>query len=110
MKVKFRHKISPDEVKRILIRSTNWVGDTVMTLPSLVAVRKTFPRAEITVLANPWVLPLFENHPAVDRTIVMDKGRGLMRDPRELLLIVSRLRNVRFDLAVLFRMHLKLRC
>ena len=103
MKVKFRHKISPDEVKRILIRSTNWVGDTVMMLPSLVAVRKTFPRAEITVLASPWVLPLFENHPAVDRTIVMDKGRGLMREPKELLLIVSQLRNVRFDLAVLFQ-------
>jgi len=103
MKVRFRHKISPDEVKRILIRSTNWVGDTVMMLPSLLAVRETFPRAEITVLANPWVLPLLENHPAVDRTIVIDKGRGVIRAAKEVLLIISRLRNVRFDLAVLFQ-------
>ena len=103
MKVEFRHKISPDEIQRILIRSTNWVGDTVMMLPSLVAVRKTFPRAEITVLTTPWVLPLFENHPAVDRTIVMDKGRGLIREFKEVLLIISRLRSVRFDLAVLFQ-------
>ena len=103
MKVRFRHKISPDEVKRILVRSTNWVGDTVMMLPSLVAVRKAFPRAEITVLANPWVLPLLENHPAVDHTIVMDKGRGVMRACKELLLVISRLRNERFDLAVLFQ-------
>ena len=103
MKVRFRHKISPDEVKRILVRSTNWVGDTVMMLPSLVAVKKAFPRAEITVLANPWVLPLLENHPAVDRTIVMDKGRGVMRACKELLLVISRLRNERFDLAVLFQ-------
>jgi heptosyltransferase-2 len=103
MKVRFRHEISPDEVRRILVRSTNWVGDTVMMLPSLVAVRKTFPRAEITVLANPWVLPLLENHPAVDRTIVMDKGRGVIHAAKEILLLISRLRNVRFDLAVLFQ-------
>ena len=103
MKVRFRHKISPDEVKRILIRSTNWVGDTVMMLPSLVAVRETFPRAEITVLANPWVLPLLENHPAVDRTIVIDKGRGVISAAKEVLLIISRVRNLRFDLAVLFQ-------
>jgi heptosyltransferase-2 len=103
MKVRFRHKISPDEVGRILIRSTNWVGDTVMMLPSLVAVRETFPRAEITVLANPWVLPLLENHPAVDRTIAIDKGRGVIHAAKEVLLIISRLRNLRFDLAVLFQ-------
>lgn len=103
MKVRFRHKISPYEIKRILVRSANWVGDTVMMLPSLVAVRETFPRAEITVLANPWVLPLLENHPAVDRTIVIDKGRGVIRAAKEVLLIISRLRNVRFDLAVLFQ-------
>jgi heptosyltransferase-2 len=103
MKVRFRHKISPDEVRRILIRSTNWVGDTVMMLPSLVAVRETFPCAEITVLANPWVLPLLVNHPAVDRTIVIDKGGGVIHAAKEVLLIISRLRNVRFDLAVLFQ-------
>jgi heptosyltransferase-2 len=103
MKLRFRHKISSDEVRRILVRSTNWVGDTVMMLPSLVAVRKTFPRAEITVLTNPWVLPLFENHPAVDRTIVMDKGRGAIHAVKEVMLIISRLRILRFDLAVLFQ-------
>ena len=103
MKVRFRHKISPDEIKRILVRSTNWVGDTVMMLPSLVAIRKTFPRAEITVLANPWVVPLLENHPSVDHTIVIDKGRGVLSACKELLLIISRLRNEKFDLAVLFQ-------
>ena len=103
MKVRFKHKISRDEVERILVRSTNWVGDTVMMLPSLVAVRNTFPRAEITVLAKPWVVPLLENHPAVDHTIVMDKGRGFLSACKELVLIISRLRNVRFDLAVLFQ-------
>jgi heptosyltransferase-2 len=103
MKVRFRHKISPYEIKRILVRSANWVGDTVMMLPSLVAVRETFPRAEITVLANPWVLPLLENHPAVDQTMVIDKGGGVIRAAKEVLLIISRLRNVQFDLAVLFQ-------
>jgi len=103
MKIRFKHKISPDEIKKILVRSTNWVGDTVMMLPSLVAIRDTFPRAEITALANPWVVPLLKNHPAVDRTIVMDKGRGVLGACKELLLIISRLRDEQFDLAVLFQ-------
>jgi len=56
MRVKSRRVISPERVDKILVRSANWVGDTVMMLPSLVAVRKAFPHAQVTILTNPWVL------------------------------------------------------
>ena len=45
-----------------------------MTLPALEAVRENFPGAHITVLAKPWVAPIFEDHPAVDHVLVYDKG------------------------------------
>jgi len=35
-------------VQRILVRATNWVGDAVMSLPALEALRVRFPRAEIS--------------------------------------------------------------
>jgi heptosyltransferase-2 len=103
MRVRSRNEISAGEVHKIVVRAPNWVGDAVLMTPSLAALRKTFPHARITVLANPWVLPLLVNHPAVDRTMIIDKGGGLLRSIGELTRIISRLRNERYDLAVLFQ-------
>ena len=57
-------------VQRILVRATNWVGDAVMSLPALEALRARFPRAEIVLLSKPWVNELYWYHPAVNRQIV----------------------------------------
>ncbi|MBC2694667.1 MAG: glycosyltransferase family 9 protein, partial [Desulfobacteraceae bacterium] len=54
------------QIKRILIRSTNWVGDAVITTPAIRAVRKNFPEAKISLLAKPWVAPIFYNNPYID--------------------------------------------
>ena len=47
-------KIDKAGVRRILIRATNWVGDAIMTLPALEAVRENFPGRYMAVLAKPW--------------------------------------------------------
>jgi len=103
MRVRARHSISPENIDKILVRSTNWVGDTVMMLPSLAVVRRAFPHAQITVLANPWVVSLLKNHPAVDRIMIIDKGKGLLSTCKELARIISEFRREQFDLAVLFQ-------
>ena len=103
MKVRSRSEIPAGRVEKILVRAPNWVGDVVLITPSLMALRKAFPYAPITVLTNLWVLPLLVNHPAVDRTMIIDKGRGLLSSVGELARVISRLRDERFDLAVLFQ-------
>ncbi|OQY15975.1 MAG: hypothetical protein B6I32_04715 [Desulfobacterium sp. 4572_20] len=103
MRVKSRHKISNQEVRKILVRSANWIGDTVMMIPSLIALKKTFPHAQITVLASPWVIPLLENHPSVDKTMIFAKGDSAFTSLKELARIISWMRAERFDLAVLFQ-------
>jgi heptosyltransferase-2 len=88
--------------RRILIRSANWVGDAVMTTPALRAIRQHFPGARITLLAKPWVLPVFEHNPHVDERLVYqaaDRHRGLMG----LWRLAKDLRQQRFDLAVLLQ-------
>jgi heptosyltransferase-2 len=47
------------EFSNILIRATNWVGDAVMCLPALEAIRERFPPARITILAKPSVADLY---------------------------------------------------
>jgi len=66
---------------RILIRAANWVGDAIMTTPVIRAVRINYPQAHITVLAKPWVVPVYETNPHVDEVMVYENtGRHRMVD------------------------------
>ena len=103
MKVFRGNNMEESRIERILIRATNWVGDAIMTLPALEAVRENFPGRHITVLAKPWVAPLFEHHPAVDRVLVFDKGEGARAGFVEMLRMSRIIRKERFDLAILFQ-------
>ncbi|MGH9647540.1 MAG: lipopolysaccharide heptosyltransferase II [Bryobacteraceae bacterium] len=51
---------------RILVRATNWVGDAVMSLPALRALRQRFPQAHISILAKPWVADLYARENVCD--------------------------------------------
>lgn len=53
----------------ILIRATNWVGDAVMCLPAVQAIRERFPDAHIAMLAKPWVVDLYARGALVDEVI-----------------------------------------
>lgn len=90
------------DMKRILIRGVNWVGDAIMTTPAVAAVRENFPDAHIAVLAKKWVAPVYAEHPAVDEVIVLDKD-GPHKGIKGLFRIAGEIRKKRFDLAVLFQ-------
>ena len=90
------------KIRSILIRSTNWIGDAVMTTPAIGAVRESFPDARITILANPLVAELFASHDRVDEVIVYDrKGRHAGLSGR--FVMAAELRKRNFDLAVLLQ-------
>ena len=89
-------------IRKIMIRSTNWIGDAVMTTPAMGAVRATFPHAEVVVAANSAVGELFSPHPYCDRVVVFDK-RKAHGPVRGLLRFSGQLRAERFDLAILFQ-------
>ena len=58
---------------RILVRSTNWIGDAVMTLPAVRTIRGNFPQARLSMLAQPWVADLFAANRYVDEVIPYHK-------------------------------------
>ncbi len=60
--------------ERILVRATNWVGDAVMSLPALRALREKFPSAKISILAKPWVADLYGREPFCDEMIPYTAG------------------------------------
>lgn len=90
------------DVARILVRGTNWVGDALLMTPALAAVRRTFPKAHLSLLVRPWVADLFRGNPAVDEILLYESG-GAHRGLRGKLRLARQLRRRRFDLAVLFQ-------
>ncbi len=88
-------------VQRLLVRTPNWVGDAVMSLPALEALRARFPRAEIVLLSKPWVSEIYWHHPAVNRQIVY-KPNSEHRGPWGFAKLIRELRAERFDAALLF--------
>ncbi len=88
--------------QRILVRATNWVGDAVMSLPALEALRARFPRAEIVLVSKPWVSEIYWHHPAVNRQIIY-KPQSEHRGARGLWRFAQELKAEQFDAAILLQ-------
>jgi heptosyltransferase-2 len=76
LKISRRFARDPEVVRQVLVRTPNWVGDAIMSLPVLAGLKRLFPLAEMTVLAVPRVAPLFAAHPAVTEIVRYPAGRG----------------------------------
>ncbi len=90
------------QTRRLLIRSTNWIGDAIMTTPAVRAIRKNFFNARISILAKPWVAPVFEHSPRVDEIIVYD-AKGRHKGIRGIARLSRELKPMGFDAAILLQ-------
>ena len=102
MRVIQRKAIHPAEIRRVLIRGVNWIGDALMTTPAIAGIRKTFPEARISLLVRPAVAGLFEENPSIDEVLLYDR-EGRHRGISGFLRLARQLRSHRFHLAVLLQ-------
>jgi lipopolysaccharide heptosyltransferase II len=80
---------------RILIRSNNWLGDAVMSVPAVRAIKGGRPDVHVTIAALEKIAPMWKLIPEVDAVISLPEG--------SLLPVVRRLKQqVPFDAAILF--------
>ena len=80
---------------RILIRSSNWLGDAVMSVPAVRAIKNGRPDAHVTVLAPEKVAPVWKLISEVDEVLTL---------PSKSVFASMRLvgRQPQFDVAILF--------
>lgn len=97
----------PGEPRRILVVRLDLLGDLMLSVPAIRAVRRRWPRAELTVLVRPYTAPLLGHFPEVDRVITFDPDRlrpsGTPWLPSvwaDLSGLIRRLRRFEFDLAL----------
>ena len=73
------------------------IGDTVLATPSLIALRRFLPEAQIDILLEDWLAPLLDGFDSVDNVISVKKG-SLSR-----FATMLRLRHENYDVA--FNLH-----
>ena len=84
----------------VLVRATNWVGDVVISLPALRALRAHHRGDRIAVLARPWVAALYRLLPEVD-DVVVEEPQGRHSGGRGRDALARELRERGFDRAIL---------
>jgi heptosyltransferase-2 len=93
-------KILSGNVKKILVRTPNWLGDAVMASPAVAALEKAYPRASIALLAHCRVARLYELEKRQEEVIAYDP-QGIHRGVKGTARLVRDLRKRHFDLAVI---------
>src|SRR5689334_18197062 len=63
-----------DVVQRVLVIRLRSIGDTVLATPSLFALKRFLPHAQIDILVEDWIAPLLANHPHVNNVIELKRG------------------------------------
>lgn len=92
---------------KIVVLRANGLGDFIVALPALQALRTTYPHAEITLLAKPWTKEYaIEREFPFDRVIVPPVSSGVRLEPEEqendeqLRIFFEQMQKEKFDIAI----------
>ena len=83
---RLRRRAAAGEVRRVLVAHNLLLGDTLMLTPLLAKLRRAHPSAQITLLASPAAVPLYEGRPYGVRALAFKPAdsattRALLREP-----------------------------
>ena len=84
----------PSGVSRVVVRPPNWLGDAVLALPALAAIRAYFAQAHLTIAAPAAVAALFREETDAKPDLVLELPEGSSA-------VVATLAAGRFDLGIL---------
>ncbi len=83
-----------ESVRNVLVVRLRSIGDTVLTTPSLYALKRFLPHARVEILLEDWVAPVLEGSPYVDNVITLKRSSTVSRAA-----VARRLRQTRYDVA-----------
>ena len=66
-------------VRKVLLVRLRSIGDTVLATPSVAALKRFLPRAQVDVLVEDWVAPVLDAHPQIDNVVVLERGGFIAR-------------------------------
>jgi heptosyltransferase II len=93
-----KSSIKPDQIKRVVVRLPNWLGDVVMSVPALRELRRILPNAHITLVSRPVTADVFIDADFADEVLTYHRS-GLASAWNQ----AHEWRRRRFDLAVILQ-------
>ena len=87
-----------NDTPHILICRLSAIGDCILTLPVLCALRAQFPEARLVWVAEPAGAILLSGHRCLDELIVIPKG--ILKSPHRWPSLRAQLRHQKFDVAL----------
>lgn len=110
----FPRKNLPENVRKILLAKTDHLGDVILSLQAIPALKMAFPHADIDFLCGSWSKFLVENNPSVRQVLTFDdfrlnrKGSKLRRIQKwveDSFHAVKAMRKEAYDLAIDLRAY-----
>jgi heptosyltransferase-2 len=65
------------QVKRILVRGVNWVGDNILAYPTVQQLKHLFPQSHLAILIADHLVDLWKTFPYIDEIIPFQAQEGL---------------------------------
>src|SRR5215208_3147038 len=90
--------VHAETIERVVVRGTNWVGDSVMTVPALRALRRVLPKAKITLAIRPGAKGIFSEADFIDDVLAYNRKSAFSVVPQ-----IREWRSRNFQLALLFQ-------
>ncbi len=82
--------------EKILICGTNWLGDSIISMPAIQIFKKQHPSVSISILVKPALKDIWEMHSAIDEVITF------LPNKKGTFAIASLLQQEKFDIAYIF--------
>ena len=86
------------KVERLLVVRLRSIGDTVLSTPSLYALKRFLPNVTVDLVLEDWVAPVLDGFPHVDNIITLQRGSTASRAR-----VARRLRANKYD--VVYNLH-----
>jgi len=83
-------------IKKILFVSLSNIGDAVMTLPTLIYLKKKHPSAKFDLICDARSVEIFQFFPSINKIYIRDKKGGISYQFR----FIRKIRQTNYDLAV----------
>lgn len=87
-------------MKNIIIRTPNFIGDTINCTPAIELIKQEYPDAHLTIMGPSYVKELFVDDPRICNFILFSSSER--RKIKTKLQIIGAIRHKKFDLGFLF--------
>lgn len=90
---------------KIIIVEPNWIGDVIFTTPAFKAIKESYPKSFLAVVAARRAAPILENNPYIDEIFKLDEKKE-EKSIFSKIKFIKKIRSYNFDRAIFFHRSL----